>query len=135
MLVILEEVIAYMLKLDKQLKDKLGSIEVDEKRVMSDIKDKQGQTKNIDQWKGNFDMIGPNIVSFVCADEELNIYTLNTILDELFSLEMIFDSFSKETRAILDAKYMACHVKVSKIQHFEWPSKKMYVSWEESHID
>lgn len=75
----------------------MGSIEALKKRIMSGILDDQGQVKTLDQWQGEFGVVCPNLLSSVCANEELNMNLLNTTLNEFFALEVIFYTFSKET--------------------------------------
>jgi len=127
-ILILLEVVAFQLKLDKVLKEKRQSIEKIDKKIMPSIFGDGVQIKILDKWKVDFENIAGQLISSCCVDGDPNIKFLSFTLDKLHALELNFEIFCKESKILLDA-----NEKMAKLIPFQWPSEKSCATWVEKY--
>ncbi|GLJ41279.1 hypothetical protein SUGI_0854530 [Cryptomeria japonica] len=109
-----------------QLKERLNSFEALEEALMPKIWDENVEVKAFDKSKTNFSDILPTLCDSIFVGGKVDPVLFNISLDKLIKLESKLHSFIKETKAALDARYVANTSKVAKVLTFQWPTKEVY---------
>lgn len=76
--------------------------------------------------------LGPQIIYVY---DKLDITFLNGVIDALIGIQVDMDTFVKEARVVIDARYNAYNTKVHKLLDMDWPTEDEYKEWLEKYVE